>query len=72
MVSLQLDLDSPCDKVVQILGLKEDNIETVISNVFVYFYGLEMLYLQSPKSACCSISDDLSCSYMYVVSAVGL
>ena len=42
MVSLQLRLDSTCDKVVQILGLKNDSIEIVISNVLVNFYGLEI------------------------------
>ena len=42
MVNLQLGLDSTCDKVVHILGLKGDSIETVISNVLVHFYGLQL------------------------------
>ena len=42
MVSLRLGLDSTCDKVVRILGLKSSSIETVISNVLVNFYGLKL------------------------------
>ena len=42
MVSLRLGLDSTCDKVVQILGLKNDSIETVINNILVNFYGLKI------------------------------
>ena len=42
MVNLQLRLDASFDKVVQILGLKNDSIETVISNVLVNFYGFDI------------------------------
>ena len=42
MVNLQLRLDASLDKVVQLLGLKNDSIETVINNVLVNFYGLEI------------------------------
>ena len=42
MINLRLGLDGIYDKVVQILGLKEDSIETVISNVLVNFYGIEI------------------------------
>ena len=41
MVNLRLGLDSTCDKVVRILGLKSSSIEKVISNVLVHFYGLK-------------------------------
>ena len=46
MVNLQLRLDSTCDKVVQILGLKGTSVKAVISNVLVHFYGLQ---LSSPE-----------------------
>ena len=42
MVDLQLRLDSKCDKVVQIRGLKSTSVEKVISYVLVNFYGLEI------------------------------
>ena len=42
MVSLRLGLDSTCDKVVRIMGLKSSSIEKVISNVLVNFYGLKL------------------------------
>ena len=41
MVNLQLGLDNTCDKVVEILGLKGKSVKRVISNVLVYFFGLE-------------------------------
>ena len=31
--------------------------------VSLLFLGSVLLYLQSPKCGCCSISDDLSCSH---------
>ena len=42
MINLRLGLSRTFDKVVEILGLKEESIETVISNVLVNFYGLEI------------------------------
>ena len=39
MATLQVGLDSTCDKEVQILGL--ESVETVISNILVNFYGLQ-------------------------------
>ena len=41
LVNLHLGLDGSCDKVVQIIGLKHDSIETVIRNVLVNFYGMQ-------------------------------
>ena len=55
MVTLQFRLDASFDKVVQILGLKNESIETVINNVLVNFYGLEIssdLYKEKFKSFC--------------------
>ena len=52
MVNLQLRLDATCDKVVQILGLKEKSIAIVIRNVLMNFYGLDIhsaLYKQKFK-----------------------
>ena len=42
MVNLHLRLDSTCDKVVQIFGLKGTSVKAVISNVLVHFYGLQV------------------------------
>ena len=55
MVSLRFALDSTCDKVIQILGLKNESIETVISNVLVNFYGLKIssdLYKEKFSNFC--------------------
>ena len=55
MVDLQLRLDSTCDKVVQILGLKGTSVEVVISNVLVHFCGLDItssLYKNQFKRFC--------------------
>ena len=55
MVSLRLGLDSTCDKVVRMLGLKSSSIEKVISNVLVHFYGLNpstALYEEKYNSFC--------------------
>ena len=41
LVNLRLGLDGSCDKVVQIIGLKHDSIETVIRNVLINFYGMQ-------------------------------
>ena len=41
-INLQLKLDATCDKLVHILGLKGNSIETVISKVLVNFYGLKL------------------------------
>ena len=41
MINLQLVLDSTCDKMVQILGLKDDSINAVMSSILVNFYGLK-------------------------------
>ena len=40
-INLQLGLDRSCDKVVQILGLKRESVNMVISNILVNFYGLK-------------------------------
>ena len=40
MVNLHIGLDLTCDKAVQLLGLKRDSVEKVISNVLIHFYGL--------------------------------
>ena len=42
MINLRLGLDSTCDKVLHILGLMEESIKTVISNVLVNFFGLKL------------------------------
>ena len=34
------------------------------------FWGLILLILRSPKGGCCSISNDLSCSYVYDVNSI--
>ena len=55
MVDLRLGLDYKRDKVVQILGLKSESIELVISNVLVHFYGLKIgtpLYKEKFKHFC--------------------
>ena len=55
MVNLCLALDSLCDKAVQILGLKDASVETVISNVLVHYYGLQLdspLYEEKFKHFC--------------------
>ena len=41
MVDLELGLESDHDKVVQICGLKEESVETVLSNILVHFYKLQ-------------------------------
>ena len=55
MVNLRLGLDSTCDKVVQIQGLKRRSVKTVIKNVLVNFYGFDIssdLYKQKFKHFC--------------------
>ena len=41
LVNLHLGLDGSCDKVVQIIGLKHDCVETVIQNILINFYGMQ-------------------------------
>ena len=55
MINLRLGLDSTCDKVLHILGLMEESIKTVISNLLVNFFGLELsstLYEDKLKRFC--------------------
>ena len=55
MVNLRLGLDSTCDKVVQILGLQQRSVKTIIKNVLVNFYGFDIssaLYKQKFKHFC--------------------
>ena len=40
MINLRIGLDRAYDKVVQILGISSENIETVIRNVLRHFYGM--------------------------------
>ena len=54
-VHFELDIDITYDNVVQILGLKGGNVEKVLSNILVHFYGLQnnsSIYEQKLKYFC--------------------